>query len=265
MMHGYMPYGNVNEELYAPKGMYQIAGHAVGVLAVGGLWNPLVPGAVHNASTWDFPVLYKIVEETANWEVLNTEAEGNQFSSRVRDALIAGAKELESRGVRAISGGCGFLVNFQKDVAAAVDVPVFLSSLSQIPLIRQGLKPAQKIGVITAASDLLGARAFQQVDVDDLSDIAITGCERCGEFAKVRGTTQTGHFNPRKVEQDIANLAEKFVKENPNIAAILLECSSLPPYAWAVQNAVGLPVFDYYTLIEWIYMAAVRRPFGGFI
>ena len=102
------------------------------ILAVDGLWNPLVPGAVHNASTWDFPVHYKVVKETANWKVLNTGVEGDQFSAIVKDALIAGAKELEQLGVRAISGGCGFLADFQKDVAAAVDVPVFLSALSQI-------------------------------------------------------------------------------------------------------------------------------------
>lgn len=263
MIHGYMSRANIDEELYAPKGKYQVGGCAVGILAVDGLWNPLVPGCVHNATTWDFPVLYKVVEETANWSVLNANAEGGPFSPRVRDALIAGAKELEHRGARAISGGCGFLANFQKDVAEAVEVPVFLSALSQIPLIRQGLKSGQKIGIMTAASDLLGAETFSQVGVDDLTDLTIIGTEECGEFAKLRATTQAGHFNPFKIEQDIANLAKQFVKDNPDIGVILLECSSLPPYAWAIQNAVDLPVFDYYTLVEWVYMAVVRRPFSG--
>jgi len=255
---------NIDEELYAPKGKYQVGGCAIGILAVDGLWNPLVPGSVHNATTWDFPVLYQVVEETAKWRILNIEAEGDSFSPRVRDALIAGAKELERRGVRAISGGCGFLANFQKDVTEAVDVPVFLSALSQIPLIRQGLKSGQKIGIMTAASDQLGAETFRQVGVSNMSDLVIVGTQECGEFAKLRATTQVGHFNPFKIEQDIANLAKQFVKDNPDISVILLECSSLPPYAWAIQNAVDLPVFDYYTLVEWVYMAVVRRPFSGF-
>lgn len=268
MIHGYLPQANIDEDLYPPKGLhpkgyYPIGGHAIGILAVDGLKSPIVPGVVHNASTWDFPVLYKIVEETANWKVLNSNAEGDDFSPRVRDDLITGAKELESRGVRAISGGCGFLVNFQKDVAAAVNVPVFLSALSQIPIMRLGLKPGRKIGIITAASDWLGSRSFQQIDVDDTSDLTIIGCQDTGEFAKLRATTQAGHVNPYKVEKDLANLARQFVKDNPEISVILLECSSLPPYSWAIQNATNLPVFDYYTLIRWVYTAVVQRPFGG--
>lgn len=264
MIHGYMPRGNVDEELYVPKGQQQIAGHAVGILCVDGLWMPQPPGCVMNATTYDFPVLYKIVEQTAQWKVFNPEAEEDQFSPSVRDALIKAAKELESRGVRAISGGCGFFANFQKGVAAAVDVPVFLSALCQIPIIRQGLKPGQKIGVMTAAFDLLGVGAFSQVGVDDMSDLVIVGAEDYGEFYKVRGTHNVGHFNPFKVEQDLAVLAKQMVKDNPEIGAILLECSAMPPYAWAIQNAVDLPVFDFYTLIDWIYNSVVRRPFAGF-
>ena len=263
MIHSYMPQGNINEDLYVPKGR-PIQGHAIGILAVDGIWQPLPPGSVMNASTYDFPVLYEIVGETANWVVLNTGAEGDQFSSRVRNALIAAAKELEKRGARAIAGGCGFFVNFQKEVAAAVDIPVFLSSLCQIPLIRQGLKPGQKIGVMTAASDLLGIEALHQVGVDDTSDIVIVGAQDYGEFYLARATHNAGHFNPSKVEQDLTNLAKQMVKDNPEIGAMLLECTIMPPYAWAIQNAVDLPVFDAYTLIDWMYKSMVRRPFAGF-
>lgn len=263
MIHAYMPRGNVDEDLHVPKGQQSIQGYAVGILCPGNLWMPLPPGCPQNASTFDFPVLLKVVD-TSNWKVLNTEAKGDQFSSEVRDAMIEGAKELEKSGVRAISASGGFFADFQKEVAAAVNIPVFLSSLCQIPLIRQGLKPGQKIGIITAASDFLNAEVFRQVEVDDISDLAIIGSENYGEFYKVRGIHNVGHFNPFKVEQDLAVLAKQLVKDNPEIGVMLLECSVMPPYAWAVQNAVNLPVFDIYTLIEWIYTGVVRRPFGGF-
>ena len=262
MLHGYMPRGNVDEDLYVPKGR-PIQGYAIGILMVDGLWAPYPPGTVNNASTYDFPVLYEIVEETANWKVFNPEAEEGQFSPGVRDALVAAAKKLEKQGVRAITGACGFFANFQKEVAASVDVPVFLSSLCQIPVIRQGLKPGQKIGIMTAASDLLGAEAFQHLGIDDISDLAIVGAQDYGEFYKVRGTHQNGHFNPFKVEQDLATLAKQLVTDNPEVGAILLECAAMPPYAWAIQNAVNLPIFDFFTLIHWIYTSVVRRPFAG--
>jgi len=263
MIHGWYPNPLIDEVLYAPKGKYQVGGLAIGILAVDGLWNPLVPGAVHNASTWNFPVHYKVVKQTAEWKLLNLGAEGDQFSTRVCDDVIAGAKELEDLGVRAISGGCGFLADFQKAVAASVNIPVYLSALCQINWIKPILKRGQKLGIMTAASDSLVPRVFEQVGVHDVSDIVIIGTEDCGEFRNIRSTTQTGHFNPSKVERDIANLAKQWIKDNPSIAAILLECSSLPPYAWAIQNVTDRPVFDYYTLIQWLYHAVVRHPFSG--
>src|SRR5690349_23463818 len=39
-------------------------------------------------------------------------------------------------------------------------------------------------------------------------------------------------------------------ERDPSIAAVVLECSMLPPYAKAVQEAVQLPVFDFITLIS---------------
>ena len=54
-----------------------------------------------------------------------------------------------------------------------------------------------------------------------------------------------------------------FVQDNPDIGAILFECTALPQFAWSVQNAVNLPVYDIYTLICWMYKSVVRFPFGG--
>ena len=74
-----------------------------------------------------------------------------------------------------------------------------------------------------------------------------------------------GRFNSAKMEQEIVGLARNLAAENPEIGAIILQCSDLPPYAWAIQRATKLPVFDMTTLIDWVYRAVVRRPFAGFI
>ncbi|MCA1785781.1 MAG: aspartate/glutamate racemase family protein, partial [Desulfobacteraceae bacterium] len=47
--------------------------------------------------------------------------------------------------------------------------------------------------------------------------------------------------------------------------AILLECSVLPPYARAVHQATGLPVFDYVTMINYVFAALEPRRFNGFM
>lgn len=270
MIHGYMPYGNIDEDLYVRKGRQPIQGYAIGILCPDTLWMPLPPGCPQNASTYDFPVLLKVVEEPMTFEILSAKAKAegqHQLFPRLRDAVIKAAKELENQGVRAISGAIGFFVVFQKEVSAAVDIPVFLTSLCQIPLIRQGLKPGQKIGVMAltpSASDFFSTEVFEQVDVHNASDLIIIGCRESGEASKMRGTHNVGHFNPSKVEQELVDVARQMVKDNPEIGAILLECSVMSPYAWAIQNAVELPVYDFYTQIDWIYKSVVRRPFAGF-
>jgi hypothetical protein len=58
-------------------------------------------------------------------------------------------------------------------------------------------------------------------------------------------------------------LAGNIRREHPEVGAILLECSDLPPYAWAIQKASGLPVYDFITLINWVEQAVVQKPYYG--
>jgi hypothetical protein len=39
----------------------------------------------------------------------------------------------------------------------------------------------------------------------------------------------------------------------------------LPPYAHASQVAVGLPVFDFFTMINYVHTTLIRTPFTGFL
>ena len=255
MVYGFMPGPDqVDVQVSVPKGQ-AVAGSAIGILVLD-LWYPYLAGNVANASTFSFPVLYKILEGSTGPQILS----GDPV---LLDMIVDGGRQLEKQGVRAIVGACGYFGNFQKQAAARLDVPVYLSSVLQIPVIRRGLKPDQKVGVICAVADSLTPRLLGQCGVDDLSGIVITGAQDLTEFKNI--IQSTGHFNSYVLEQQLVGLARQFVGDNPDIGAILLECSDMPPYAWAIQKAVGLPVFDYTTLINWVYNAVVRRPFGGFV
>jgi len=233
----------------------RIQGCAIGIILLD-LWYPVVPGNVANASTFDFPVMYKILKGTTVPRIFAGDP-------AILDLLLEAGRELEEQGVRAIIGACGYFGNFQKEAAARLDVPVYLSSLLQIPIVRRGLKPNQKVGVICASAPSMTPKLLSQNGVDDLSDIVITGAQDLSEFQQILKTA--GSFNSKKIEQQLVGLAKQFVSDNPDIGAILLECSDMPPYAWAIQNAVRLPVFDFITLINWVHSAMVRRPFAGFI
>jgi hypothetical protein len=51
----------------------------------------------------------------------------------IYDELKTAAQELVDQGVRAVTGDCGFMALHQQRLARDLDVPVFLSSLLQIP------------------------------------------------------------------------------------------------------------------------------------
>ena len=95
-------------------------GHPIGVVAIR-LDYPKLPGNVVNADTFDYPVLYEEV-------VFEIERLFAGDPTLVED-VVAAARRLEAAGVSAIVGACGFFAHFQQEVANAVDVPVFLSSL----------------------------------------------------------------------------------------------------------------------------------------
>ncbi|MEO6749516.1 MAG: aspartate/glutamate racemase family protein, partial [Casimicrobiaceae bacterium] len=55
--------------------------------------------------------------------------------------------------------------------------------------------------------------------------------------------------------------ARDLVAENPDVGAIVLECTNMPPYAAAVQRATGLPVYDIYSMINWFHAGLRPRRF----
>ncbi|MFC1904105.1 aspartate/glutamate racemase family protein [Chloroflexota bacterium] len=255
MTYGYMPGLEQPGEFSVPIER-RLGGYAIGIIRTDCAL-PFLPGDVANATTFNFPVLYRLVKGVTPERIFAADP-------ALIDELITAGKELEKDGVRAIGGTtCGFYGNFQKEVAAALDVPVFLSSLLQVPLINRALKPDQKVGIITANSTALTPKLLSSCGVDDLSRVVIAGAQDLPEFKKL--LLSTGHYNAAKIEPELVSLAKQLVKNNTDIGAILLECAQLPTFAWAIQNAVRLPVFDFSTMINWVYSAVVRRPFAGVI
>ncbi len=152
------------------------AGFAIGVIAVHLIY-PKLPGNVANATTYPFPVLYKEVffeiEDLFN---------GN---SEIRAQVIEAAKYLEEQGVRAIIGACGYFAHFQEDVKEAVDIPVFLSSLCQLPLIKTGISQKKRILVLAASGDNIDDNLLGKVGTDS-ERLLVTDIGHLESFAGIR-------------------------------------------------------------------------------
>ncbi len=238
-----------------PKGQVS-SGEAIGILLLE-TSVPFVPGDVANATTYAFPVRFQKVKGFSVRRALSKDPS-------VYENLSQAAGDLVQQGVRAVTGDCGFMGIHQKKLACELRVPVFLSSLLQIPFISLLIGENSKVGIITADSESLSADLLAAVGVADSTNLVIGGLEDRTQFYRF-AIEETGSLDAGAVEEEVVAVARKMVADNPQIEAILLECSLLPPYAAAVQAAVNLPVFDYITMINFVFAAVVKQEYRGFM
>ena len=52
-------------------------------------------------------------------------------------------------------------------------------------------------------------------------------------------------------------VARRLVGEHPDIGALVLECTNMPPYTADIQRATGRPVFDVVSLVRMVHAALV--------
>ena len=228
-----------------------IAGFTVGIIVADESMN-LLPGNVANAATFPFPVLYEVLDGIPARDVMSGNPE-------VIDRIIEAGRQLEKRGVHAIAGACGSFANYQAQAAEAFRVPTFLSVMLQVPWILSGLRSDQKIGIIAAAASALTPAVFEQCAISDPARLVIRQAIDFDSFLEMARVD--GAFRFETLADDLAAQASAMVAEHPEIAAFVLQCSDLPPFASAVQSACGLPVFDMTSLIGWVAGACHRRPF----
>jgi len=241
-------------KLSIPKGQF-IAGYAIGIIHLE-VWYPLLPGNVVNATTYPFPVRYKLLTG-------GTQDRIHGADPSIAELVINAGRELEQEGVRAIAGACGYLGNYQQQVTAALNVPVFLSSLLQVPMIYHALKPGQRIGILCADGPALTSQLLENCGVTPEIPIAVLGLEDRPAFSSI--TYSKGEFNFEQIQKEVVDGACQLAEEYHDIGAILLECSDMPPFAWAVQAAVKRPVFDFVTMINWIYQGVAQRSYTGIV
>jgi len=231
-------------------------GEAIGIITLDTTF-PRIPGDIGNASTFSFPVKLRTVKGASIDRVVK------QGDRTLLEPFIDTAKGLEKEGVRAVTTTCGFLALFQDEIAASVRIPVFTSSLMQVPLVYKMLGKGHKVGIVTADSDSLSQKHLTAAGIDPSIPLAIAGMQDQKEFSRLLGNES--ELEPDKIEAEIVNVAKKLASENPDMGAFVLECANLPPYSSAIQRATGLPVFDLVTLTNYVYMAVVSRPFKGFM
>lgn len=221
---------------------------------------PFIPGDVGNASSYRFPVQFRLVPGAT------TDAIVGRQDPALTPQFVEAARSLAAQGVRAITGDCAYMGAYQTAVAAAVDIPVFLSSLLQVPMVTSMLGPDRKLAVLVANGKTVSDRLLEPVGITKelQSRLVFKGLEDKTYF-RAAVLDEAAELDVQRVEEDVVETASAVLAENPSVGAFLLECSDLPPYSHAIQRATGLPVFDWIGFINYVHHAVVREPYGGFM
>ncbi|HET6607511.1 MAG TPA: aspartate/glutamate racemase family protein [Rhodopila sp.] len=212
-----------------------------------------IPGDMGNAGTWPFPVLYRVVKGADPKRVVLNKAAG------LLPNFIEAAQELVSLGAEAITTNCGFLSLFQQELAAATGVPVATSSLIQVPWVQATLPPGKRVGVITVSAQSLTPRHLEAVGAS--ADTPFVGTEDGQEFFRVLILGEKDDLDVGRAEQDILEAGRRLLGRHPDIGAIVLECTNMPPYASALRDALGVSIFDIYSLVTWWHSGLRPRAF----
>jgi Asp/Glu/hydantoin racemase len=213
---------------------------------------PRIAGDVGYASTWSFPVHYKIVKGASPDKVVNKSAEG------LLEAFIDAGRELIDMGVSGISTNCGFMCLHQQKMAAALEAPVVSSSLMQVPMIQATLAPGKRVGILTISSASLTTKHLSAVNV--LLDTPIMGTEQGKEFTNAMLNDEL-YLDVKQVEADILEAGRLFVEKHPELGAIVLECTNMVPYAAKLQQTLGIPVYSIYSFLNWFQSGLSPRQF----
>ena len=153
------------------------------------------------------------------------------------DEYIRVCKELAAQGVKAITTSCGFNAFYQEALAAAVPEVVFTSSLLQVPFAQTIVGKNGKVAIITNRENVLVYSMHEQP-----------------EWSRVY-SDPNGPFDLDAVANEVVGVLRKGLEEHPDIGAVVFECTDLPPFASRVREELGMPVFDFNSIVGHIAMA----------
>ena len=216
---------------------------------------PRISGDMGNGTTWPFPVLYHVVRGASPEKVVLHGARG------LLPDFIEGARELVRLGAEAITTNCGFLSLYQKELAAAAGVPVATSSLMQVPWVQATLPAGRRVGVVTISASTLTRAHLEAAGVPP--DTPVAGTENGREFFRVLVKAEKEDMDVALAERDVVDAGKDLVARHPEVGAIVLECTNMPPYAAALQVETGLTVYDIYSMITWFHAGLRPRVFDG--
>lgn len=233
----------------ALKGGYPVYGQDVGIIMLDCAF-PRPPGDIGNAHSFPFPVRYEVLEGIPAAHLIKQE------EPAAVAALINAAKRLERSGARVILISCGLFLRYQERLAAEVEVPVASSAVLLLPFLGALLPAGRKVGVLTADATTL-TPILTKAGWNNPEQVVVAGMENCPVFRRtILEPAPPFELDSAGIESEVLRVVGDLLKTEPNIAAILVECTNLPPYSRSLRQRFRLPVLDVLDLAHLLQRAS---------
>jgi hypothetical protein len=214
----------------------------------GDVGNPNTFAPPHGA---DVPVRTRVVAGATAGRAVHGDAR------ELLRGFAAAGQALAADGAVAITTSCGFLAVLQRELACALPVPFAASPLLQVGWLAPTMAPGRRVGVLTIDADALGPAHLAGAGAP--ADTPVEGLPRDGALAAaVFGDAP--RLDRGRAQDEVVAAGRRLARRVPELGAIVLECTNLPPYRAALMRAVPVPVFDCNSLIRWLWLGAARPP-----
>jgi hypothetical protein len=117
--------------------------------------------------------------------------------------------------------------------------------------------PSGRIGTLTIDRSRLPPSHPAAVDIDAATPIEDAGD---GHLAAVF-LGDASVLDAELATRELIEAGRRLLARDPRLGAIVLECANLPPYASALQRALGIPVYDWYSMVTGFVGGLAPRPF----
>ena len=113
---------------------------------------------------------------------------------------------------------------------------------------------AGAVGIMTVDASSLRPEHYAGAGIGPEIPTVVAGLETEKEFTRVM-LDNLLELDVEAARQEHLTVARRLVAEHPEIGALVLECTNMPPYRADIQHATGLPVFDITTLVTMVHDA----------
>ena len=212
-----------------------------------------VPGLMKNEETFPYPVRRMVVPGA-------TTPRTAEDAEALLPLYVTAAQALEREGVRAITANCGLMALLQDQVAAAVRVPVVLSSLVTVPMIARMIAPGRRVGVLTFFTDAVGERNFNACGwSSEQYPVTVAGIGEYESWLRFLATKEADESLRAQMREDLYTAITDLLRREPDIGALVSECTMLPAVIDDLRPRLPVPVFDLLTVLDWA-VSGFHRP-----